>query len=44
MSHDQSSILFPLIIDSSVTYLNYISEASHGSYSCLLVLQVYKFV
>jgi hypothetical protein len=43
MSHDQYSILLPLIMDNSATCLNYISEASHGSNSYFFVLQVHKF-
>jgi hypothetical protein len=43
-SHVQRSIFLPLIIDRTVTYLNYILQASESANSNLLVLHVHKFV
>jgi hypothetical protein len=42
MSRDHCPIFLPLIMENNASCLNYISEASHGSSSYFLLLQVHK--
>jgi hypothetical protein len=42
MSREHGPLLLPLIMDNNASCLNYISEASHGSNSYFVLLQVHK--